>query len=329
MSLCKKLLNAIMGSLDEGLMVVAIGSGRPSTVEYINPKFTEIYGYEISDLQDVRSVALYKMSDDQNGINQITQAVADREPAALEMQCLRKDGTHFPARISLNFSVKPDGLNDYLVVRSRDISKEREARESLIQINTTLAFRNSELETQATHDGLTSLYNRRFFDSQYERLYGFHVRHNMALCVAFIDVDFYKQYNDLYGHIAGDKVLRRVAQEMTKTFLRLEDITARYGGDEFIVVSSCVADEAAVFQHFESLRRRVEALAIVNEGSPLGIVSLSIGVFVGNPGDNANSENILCSADEALYSAKAKGRNNTIINRQPINRIAASRSSEL
>lgn len=309
-------------------MVLAVGSGRPSTVEYINPKFTEIYGYELSELQDTRSVALYRMSDDERGVNQITQAVIDRAPTALEMQCLRKNGTHFPARISLNFSIKPDGLNDYLVVRSRDISKEREDRDSLIQSNITLAFKNSELESLATHDGLTSLYNRRFFDSQLERLCGFHIRHNMSLCVAFIDVDFYKQYNDLYGHIAGDAVLKKIAKEMTKTFLRLEDITARYGGDEFVVVSSCVTEEVAVFSHFESLRKRVESLSIVNEGSPLGIVSLSIGVFIGTPDENSTPESILCAADAALYSAKATGRNNTVISRRPLNSMASMKRVE-
>ncbi len=317
-----------MGSLDEGLMVVAIGCERPSTVEYINPKFTEIYGYSLSELQDAQSVALYKMSDDEKGVNQITQAVVDRAPASLEMQCLKKNGHEFPARISLNFSIKPDGLNDYLVVRSRDISKEREARDNLIQSNITLAFKNSELQTLAAHDALTSLYNRRFFDSQLDRHYGFHLRHNMSLCVAFIDVDCYKQYNDLYGHIAGDNVLKIVAKEMTKTFLRIEDITARYGGDEFVVVSSSVADEKAVFEHFEALRKRVEDLAIVNEGSPWGVVTLSIGVFVGIPHDNANAESVLCAADDALYAAKAAGRNTTIINREPLCRLADSRIAE-
>ncbi len=317
MSLCKKLLNSIMSSLDEGLMVLAIGSGRPSTVEYVNPKFTAIYGFELEELQDKNSVALYKMSDDQKGINQITQAVVDRAPVVLEMQCLKKDGSHFPARISLNFSIKPDGQNDYLVVRSRDISKEREYRDTLIQSNITLAFKNSELQTLATHDGLTSLYNRRFFDSQFERLYGFHVRHHMNLCLAFIDIDFYKQYNDFYGHVAGDKVLCRIAKEMTKTFLRLEDITARYGGDEFVVVSSSVAEQAVVIEHFEALRKRVESLAISHENSPLGIVTLSVGVFVGIPGEDSSPECILSAADEALYTSKAAGRNKTTIYRQP------------
>jgi len=307
-----------MGSLDEGLMVLTIGSGHPSTVEYINPTFTAIYGFELEELQDKSSVALYRMSDDQKGITQITQAVVDRAPAVLEMQCLKKDGSHFPARISLNFSFKPDGISDYLVVRSRDISKERESRDSLIQSNITLAFKNSELQALATHDGLTSLYNRRFFDSQLERLYGFHVRHNMNLCLAFIDIDFYKQYNDFYGHVAGDKVLRRIAKEMTKTFLRLEDITARYGGDEFVVVSSCVAEQAIVIEHFEALRKRVEALAVPNENSPMGIVTLSIGIFIGIPDKHSSAESILCAADEALYATKAAGRNNTTVYRQPI-----------
>ncbi len=325
MPLCKKLLNSIMGSLDEGLMVLAISETEPSSVVYINPQFTTIFGYTLSELQGVGSAALCQLCDDDAAITKITNAVLSRTPVTLEMRCVRKDGSQFPCRVSINMSIKPDGEFDYLVVRNRDISKEREVEQKLIQSNISLISRNTELQTLATRDQLTSLHNRRYFDSQFDRLCGFHSRHRMPMCVAFIDIDCYKQYNDFYGHIAGDNVLRTVGREIKETFSRLEDITARFGGDEFVIVSSCDAETDDVRIHFDVLRKNVESLAIRHEKSTCGgVISLSIGVFVGIPTEADTPSKILNAADIALYSAKASGRNKTVIYSPELRKIVGT-----
>lgn len=295
-------------------MVLALNPDRPSTVVYVNPQFTRIFGYTLADLQHAHSAALLKLCDDQDGIKKITQAVIEKHPSTFEVLCLRKDGSHFPSKVSVNFSHEPDGVCDYLVIRNRDVTKEREIELKLIESNNSLISRNNELLELASHDELTGLYNRRFFDEQLERLLGFHIRHRMPICIAFTDIDYYKQYNDFYGHVAGDEIIKRVAREMTGVFLRLEDIIARYGGDEFVIASACATDRKAVYTHFETLRKRIESLKVPHDLSDCGgIITLSLGVFVGIPTENDSTEDILRAADEALYQAKDAGRNKTII----------------
>lgn len=167
---------------------------------------------------------------------------------------------------------------------------------------------NRKLEELSTTDGLTGLANRRHLDQMLGREWarGGHSGHPLALLM--VDVDLFKNYNDLYGHQAGDLCLQRVAGVLAGSARRAGDLSARYGGEEFVVVLGDTDQEKAG-QRADLIRRAVEALAIPHADSPFGVVTISIGVAAAYPDRDRTEQDLLRMADEALYRAKHAGRN--------------------
>ncbi|MGR9013508.1 MAG: diguanylate cyclase [Gammaproteobacteria bacterium] len=165
------------------------------------------------------------------------------------------------------------------------------------------------LKKEATTDGLTDICNRRFFDAHYEMAVADAKRQKHYLSIFMIDIDFFKLYNDQYGHLAGDEVIKQVANTLKAQLSRATDIVARYGGEEFVLVMPYLPKKTAE-QFAEKLRSAVFNLAIPHIKSPLfKQVTISIGVCTGIP---ENNDNLLNTADTALYQAKQKGRNQFI-----------------
>ncbi len=165
----------------------------------------------------------------------------------------------------------------------------------------------------AARDGLTGLKNRGAFDDYFPRMWQQGLRDRRSLALMLIDVDHFKAYNDRYGHQAGDKALRRVAQVVQGFARRPLDIAARYGGEEFVLALFDLSTEH-VRDIAEQLRRSIQALEIVHEGSPTAPhVTACIGVAVVGPRLGRSPEGAVQLADEALYSAKASGRNRVLL----------------
>ena len=167
-----------------------------------------------------------------------------------------------------------------------------------------------QLRSQATRDPLTDLHNRRFMLETFEQALNRAERHQSHLSVLMIDIDFFKRFNDKYGHEAGDEVLIQVAKEF-KDNLRLEDIACRYGGEEFCIICPDTSLKDA-YSLAEKLRACIMQLELNFKGRSLGRISLSIGVSV-FPNHADNSQSLICCADKALYSAKEQGRNCTVV----------------
>ncbi len=165
-----------------------------------------------------------------------------------------------------------------------------------------------QLEIQATTDGLTGLMNRRAFDSELDRAFRSSIRNGTALSVLMLDADYFKRFNDSYGHAAGDNVLQAVANTMLVNLRRPDDRGARYGGEEFVAILPNTDAEAA-FALANRVRAAIEMLAIEHRGSPLGVVTVSIGVAATTPliGDSVSA--VMQRADQSLYAAKQAGRN--------------------
>lgn len=165
------------------------------------------------------------------------------------------------------------------------------------------------LKKEATTDSLTDICNRRFFDAHYEMAVADAKRQKHPLSIFMVDIDFFKSYNDYYGHIAGDTAIKRVADALKSQLSRATDIVARYGGEEFVLVMPHLPKKIAE-QFAEKLRSAVFNLAIphINSG-PFHRVTISVGLCTGIPG---NDDNLLNKADAALYQAKQKGRNQYI-----------------
>lgn len=182
------------------------------------------------------------------------------------------------------------------------------ARAQLEERNVDLASANEQLTSLSYLDALTGLPNRRHFDETLQREWNRSARSGSDLSVVMVDVDHFKKLNDLLGHAEGDRCLKELAQVLSSGAARAGDLAARYGGEEFVVLlPQTTADGAAHLA--EGLRQRTEALGLANPGSPFGIVTASFGVSSTVPRDGGTPAELLAAADEALYDAKASGRN--------------------
>jgi diguanylate cyclase (GGDEF)-like protein len=180
---------------------------------------------------------------------------------------------------------------------------------ALDQTRRQLLETNQQLERLSTLDTLTGLANRRRFDESLGQEWRRAARDGVPLSLIFCDIDFFKGYNDSYGHLAGDECLVRVAEVLRSTFNRPGDLAARYGGEEFVLVLADTNEEGAV-RLAEKLRTKIEDLAIPHRGSPIGSrLTISLGVATVVPTPRGGAEELIARADAALYAAKQEGRN--------------------
>ncbi len=168
---------------------------------------------------------------------------------------------------------------------------------------------NYEMAELAQHDALTGVKNRRVFDEQLERLWQRAVDEERRIAILLLDVDHFKAYNDHYGHQAGDRALRHVAQVCQAIVTRPQAVVARYGGEEFAVLLYD-ADVAEADKLAERMRKAVIALKLQHSDSRAGqLVTISIGIAIVEPSVERRARGALQLADEALYQAKTRGRN--------------------
>lgn len=175
-----------------------------------------------------------------------------------------------------------------------------------------LADRNRALSKLVGLDGLTGIANRRSFDAALVRSWDRARRSGDPIGLLMIDVDFFKKYNDGFGHQAGDEVLRRVAVAVEKAVLRPDDVAARYGGEEFAIVLPLAEAEAARLIG-ERVRANVRELAIPYAGTPAGVVTVSVGVASLRPEVRRDPSTLVSAADTALYRAKREGRDRVVV----------------
>lgn len=186
----------------------------------------------------------------------------------------------------------------------------RDVERDLTAARDALMLANDQLEHLAEHDGLTGLYNRRAYDR--------HIADAMARCrrsrtpvsVVMFDVDFFKKYNDLFGHPSGDECLRQVAKALESSVRRPGDLVARYGGEEFVIVLP-ETDASGAALVASAARAAVRALEMPHPESPFGYLTVSGGLACCDwtPGAPDSAQALLAQADAALYAAKQGGRN--------------------
>lgn len=172
-----------------------------------------------------------------------------------------------------------------------------------------LKAHSDQLSIEATTDGLTGAYNRRFFDGRFKAEFGRAQRQSLPLSLILLDIDFFKNYNDSYGHPAGDRVLITVVNAIKSQLNRATDVLTRYGGEEFaVILPDCDAKGGQAVA--EKLRMAVCELNLPHCGSSIAShLTVSIGVATCLAGTISNLSCLLETADTALYSAKHSGRN--------------------
>ncbi len=176
-----------------------------------------------------------------------------------------------------------------------------------VQVQQELEVANNKLLALNITDQLTELLNRRGLDELLSAEWQRSLVTGRCLGIAMIDIDNFKGFNDCYGHLAGDKCLKRVAEALQKC-VRNEDLVARYGGEEIVMVLPG-ADSHAAYQVAERARAAVEAMNIPNTGTEKSVVTVSIGVVTRVPRHSSSPTELLNMADVALYEAKSSGRN--------------------
>lgn len=221
-------------------------------------------------------------------------AQGDNQSRIFQRELCRRDGSRQPAEI--NTQLVQLGEREYLIAVSRDNS-ERLALEARLQ-------RLSQL------DGLTGLYNRRFFDQQLQSEWRRLRRIGAPLTLLMLDIDHFKAFNDSLGHLAGDDALRQVGEILQSSLQREGDVACRYGGEEFAMILANTARDGG-----EHVARRVHdlvsELAIAHPASPVGRLTLSIGLAVAEPVGEEQPWDLVARSDRALYEAKHQGRNRT------------------
>lgn len=177
---------------------------------------------------------------------------------------------------------------------------------------------NRNLQLLLCLDSLTGIANRRHFDDVLDLEWRRACRTGTMLSLIMIDVDFFKAFNDAYGHQCGDDCLILLASILRNTLNRPADMAARYGGEEFVILLPETSAEGAS-DLAESMRAKVEALEIAHEGSRADkVVTISLGVMTGHPTKGFSAAAFVAGADGALYDAKEQGRNRVVTSRDPM-----------
>ena len=203
----------------------------------------------------------------------------------------------------LDVSVVPsDPSRNTQVIVLEDITLREKAQKDLLEAN-------NKLEVLARIDGLTNVSNRRHFDELLHQEWGRLKREKGELALLLCDVDYFKDFNDTYGHLDGDQCLKDIAQTISSSLRRPSDTAARYGGDEFVIILPNTTLEGALHLA-EDIRNRVFRLPIRHKKSLVSDrVTVTIGASSGFPGDTLPEDKFIWLADKALYEAKMKGRN--------------------
>jgi diguanylate cyclase (GGDEF)-like protein/PAS domain S-box-containing protein len=289
-------------------IVVSDMAGR---ILKVNREFSLLFGFTEEEAHGCLIDELVAPEETREEAATITEAVAHGQKFTLEVVRRRKDGS------LVNVSL----LGVPIVNRSkqvavfgiyRDISARVKAERSLLESRRQLEEANALLELTSNLDGLTAIPNRRNYEHFYELEWRRAAREMKCISLIMIDVDFFKSFNDCYGHPDGDKCLRLIAQAL-QVINRAGDMVARYGGEEFVAVMSGTPLEGAR-RMAELMRERVKELRIPHAGSSVAAhVTISLGVASQLPDAKSDPRELLMKADQALYMAKSRGRDRVAV----------------
>jgi diguanylate cyclase (GGDEF)-like protein len=200
------------------------------------------------------------------------------------------------------------GADDYITMQFQypELLARVRAGKRIVDLQKELLETNKRLELLSITDGLTKLHNHRYFQDELARAFEESQRYQRPLSLAMIDIDFFKKFNDTYGHAVGDDVLKRAA-ELYQRSVRSTDLVARYGGEEFaVMMPETSLDDGISFA--EKIRHMIESTPLETQIGPLN-VTISLGVASVPHSRIHSAKELIVAADKALYRAKKNGRN--------------------
>ena len=269
---------------------------------YIGPQIEALLGWTPESWVTVQDWAERMHDEDRDRVLQFcvaqSQAGIDHEA---DYRALTKTGQFVWIRDVVHVVRKDDGTVDSLVGFMFDISERKKTEEQVIVLQRVL-------EELSFKDGLTNVANRRRFDAVMEIEWANARRNRQPLSLIMLDIDYFKQYNDCYGHLEGDACLKRVARVLGSAATRARDTLARIGGEEFVLILP-ETDEAMAQKLAERCRTLIAAEQIPHQGSAVGpMLTVSIGVGSIIPGEGDDPLPFIRQIDRHLYQAKELGR---------------------
>jgi len=284
--------------------------------EWVNEGFTRMYEVTFEQLIKERGKSIIDSSSNPHIKDIINKCIKENITINYESFYIKSSGEKIWTQTSLTPIFDNNGKLTNLVAIESDISSIKEAENKISKQKDQLEYTNNQLaeaikklEQLARNDFLTGISNRRKFFEFYELEWRRSVRNNRSISVILIDIDFFKLYNDTYGHQAGDECLKKVANVLEHTINRPGDLIARYGGEEFIVVLSETSSKGAT-DVAEKLRKNVEDISIVHKASKVSeYVTISLGYSTTIPIKDTDSATLINAGDTALYRSKKDGRN--------------------
>jgi diguanylate cyclase (GGDEF)-like protein/PAS domain S-box-containing protein len=315
--LTKYLAPSILDTVDAVILALD-SSGR---IVLFNKASETLSGYRFDEVKDKCPWDLFILPEEIEGVKNVFQRLTTGDfPNQHTNYWRTRSGEKRQIRWSNTALADENQVIQYIIATGIDITEQEKSKARLTQhqaeLEETVRQRTAELnnlnailENMAQHDELTGLYNRRYFNEALGREIRRCTRNGDPLSILLCDVDYFKDFNDFYGHLAGDQCLKDVAAVFSQVFHRAADTTARYGGEEFIVILPNTSAEQAL-DLAETLRHTIWEKDIPHTAQPAqNRVSISAGVTTFQSSDIFPAEEIIRAADTALYAAKKNGRN--------------------
>lgn len=318
-SLQESRISAEILNVVHAVIVVMDGDGR---IRMFNKAAEYLTGYSFEEVKNKYPWDIFILPEEVNGVRNVFARLTSGDfPNTHTNYWVTKDGSHRLIDWS-NTAITDQNENITSVIATGiDITERREAEkeielyqknlERIVKDRTVELNRvNEHLDKIARIDSTTGIYNRRHFNETLEAELRRSRRMKDQLSLMMCDVDFFKNYNDSYGHIAGDDCLKEIAATLSNSFNRASDLVARYGGEEFAIILPGITSNKAL-GIAQELIKEIQERRLPYGSSPIGeFVTISIGVATMQSDELTNSTSILSAADKALYQAKESGRNN-------------------
>lgn len=298
--ICSEKIYHIFEVANIGIAVIDIEEGRFIETDQ---QLQRIFGYREEELRNMPISFITHTDDMESTMNLYHELIeGERDHYQMVKRYIRKDGQVIWGRLTVSI-ISPN--LPMVIAMVEDITAQKRAEEKLKEANELL-------NRLSNMDGLTGIANRRRFDEYLNMEWSRGYRNQTPLSLLMIDIDFFKGYNDEYGHQAGDDCLRQISHVLKEKVKRSTDLVARYGGEEFAVILPDT-DEQGAFIVAEDIRKGIEALQIPHNQSQISkVVTVSAGGATVIPDVILKPENLITFADQALYAAKQSGRNQVV-----------------
>lgn len=300
-------ISAIVESAVDSIIVIE----EHGIIASANHATEKTFGYQVDEIigKNVRMLMPdpYQREHDGYLANYLKTGEAKVIGIGREVKGQRKDGTTFPMDLSVG-EMKVGGKTHFVGI-ANDITERKQAEDALKKRESEYRELAARLDKISNSDALTGIANRRAFDKKLDVEWKRVQRNHRTIGLILLDIDFFKPFNDHYGHQAGDECLQKVARVLDKQVSRAGELLARYGGEEFaVILPDTNSEEVSVFA--EKLRRAVTEANISHEFSDAADhVTVSLGGVVMSPDQGVSYEELIKKADQALYQAKGSGRN--------------------